>query len=213
MIRVLLADDHALVRQGLVALLEGVPGIEVVGEAEDGMAAVSQAEVLKPDVMVLDMAMPGLNGLEAVPRIRNCSPKTRVIILSMYDDEEYVVRAIQQGVSGYILKRAISDELIATIREVHRGHLYLGRLVANDRLRQAIEDLGQGQPVQVERLTPREREILILVAEGHTSQQIADRLGISVKTVENHRARLMEKLALRTLAELTRYAIVQGWVR
>jgi len=209
MIRILLADDHRLVRQGLRALLEGDPEFEfeIVGEARDGRAAVELAENFRPDVVILDIAMPELNGLEALEKIRKVSPKTEVLLLSMFADEEYILKAARAGAAGYLLKEGLAEELVEAIHIIcKREQFYLSRVITNEWLRRSIEE-GK---LPREPLTPREREVLELIARGLTNKEIAAELGLSVKTVETHRAKLMEKLDLHTAAGLIRYALTKG---
>ncbi len=210
-IRILLAEDHHLVREGLRALLNELGEFEVVGQAEDGNRAVDLAANLKPDVVVMDIAMPNLNGLEATARLHASVKQTRVIILSQHHDQAYIVQALQAGASGYLMKDSVVDELPAAIRAVMNGETYLSReLPASE-----IEDLLQRRGTFVsplERLTSREREVLQMVAEGNTNRQIAMRLHISIKTVEKHRFNLMEKLNIRDVTALVRFAIANGIV-
>jgi len=208
MIRVLLADDHHLVRQALRALLEKADGIEVVGEAEDGRQAAKLARRLNPDVAVLDVAMPILNGIQAAERIRRLRLPTRVVILSMHKDEALVRRALRSGAHGYLLKNAVSEELLLAIRAAVRDEIYLSPAIS----RTVVEDLltagAIAEPVDAfNQLTQREREVLQLIAEGHTNSEIAKLLAISVKTVEKHRANLMSKLDVHDVAGLVRIAV------
>jgi DNA-binding NarL/FixJ family response regulator len=216
-IRVLLADDHSLVRAGIRALLEDLPGIKVVGEASNGREAVSLVEAHRPDIALMDIAMSELNGLEATSRIVREYPHTRVIILSMHANEEYVLQALKAGAAGYLLKDAFTTELEMALKAVARGETYLSppvsKHVVADYMRrvsgQASPDDGKSPQ---ERLTPRQREILQLIAEGHTTQEIANKLNISVKTAETHRMQLMERLDIHDIAGLVRYAIRVGLV-
>jgi two-component system response regulator NreC len=209
MIRILLADDHPLVRQGIRALLERDPELGIVGEAQDGQAAVHLAERLQPDVAILDIAMPKLSGLEALEKIRKISPKTKVLLLSMFADGEYILKAARAGAAGYLLKEGLAEELEEAIHiACKRDQFYLSRAITNRWLRRLIE---RDKPPK-ELLTPREREVLALIARGLTNKEIAVELGISVKTVETHRTKLMEKLDLHTTAGLVRYAIAKGFV-
>ncbi|MFQ6117238.1 MAG: response regulator [Candidatus Bipolaricaulia bacterium] len=209
MIRILLADDHQLVRQGIGALLEGDPELEIVGEAQDGLEAVQLVERLRPDVAILDIAMPILGGLEATEKIHGVSPKTRVLLLSMFADEEYILKAARAGAAGYLLKEGLAEELGEAIQLVcKRSRFYLSRAITNEWLRRLIEG---GRPPG-ELLTPREREVLELIARGFTNKEIAAELRLSVKTVETHRAKLMEKLDTHTAAGLIRYALTKGWI-
>ena len=210
-IRALLADDHTLVRAGIRGLLQGLPGVEVVGEAEDGPEALRLAESLRPDVVLLDIGMPGLNGLEVAGRLAALDPSIRVLILSMHTSEEYVLRALRAGCAGYLLKRSAVSELEVAVRAVARGETYLSPAVS----KQVVDDyVGRtgGATDPIEALTARQREILQLVAEGNTSKEIAERLGLSFKTVEAHRAQIMERLGVRDLAGLVRFAVRVGLV-
>ena len=193
-IRILLADDHTILRSGVRALLEGEPGLSVIGEAEDGRAAVRMACKLKPDVVIMDIAMPLLNGLEATRQIKIQCPDVKVLVLSMHDNEEYIRQALEAGAMGYILKDAAPGELIGAIKSVYRGEAVLSpavtRLVIEDYLRWG----GTRPQEETDSLSPREREVLQLIAEGYTNKQIAEILSISIKTVQAHRNNLMQKL-------------------
>jgi DNA-binding NarL/FixJ family response regulator len=210
-IRVLLADDHTLVRAGLRGLLSGIVGVEVVGEAEDGHEALRLAEQLHPDVALLDIGMPGLNGLDAATQLIKTDSRVRVLILSMHTSEEYVLRALRAGCAGYLLKRSAVSELEVAVRAVARGETYLSPTVS----KQVVEDyLGRtgGSADPLEALTPRQREILQMVAEGHTSKEVAERLRLSFKTVEAHRAQIMERLGLADVTALVRFAVRVGLI-
>ncbi|HEY4690577.1 MAG TPA: response regulator transcription factor [Anaerolineae bacterium] len=217
-IRILLADDHTLVRAGIRALLNGLKGIEVVAECGDGHEALRLIEQQPPDVAMIDISMPGLNGLEVASRVTKQWPDVRVIILSMHATEEYVLQALRAGASGYLLKDAGPSELELAIRAVMRGETYLSPAVSKHvveeyRRRVSGEAAVSGaEPSPFEQLTPRQREILQLIAEGHSTHDIAQRLSISVKTVETHRAQLMERLGIHDIAGLVRYAIRMGLV-
>ena len=206
--RVLLAEDHQIVRQGVRALLEKA-GHQVVGEASDGREACKLAESLQPSVAVLDLAMPMLNGLDAIREIHRVSPNTRTILLTMYTDRPYVLQALQAGAKGYVLKSQAAEDLIRAIQEVLRGAVYLSPGVAV-----SLVDayLHKGDAPE-EPLTARERQILQLVAEGKTTKAIAGLLGISFKTAESHRNRIMKKLDIHDVASLVRYAIRRGLVQ
>jgi len=213
MIRVAIADDHHLVRQGIRALLEKAGDIEVIAEAADGQEAVALVERLLPDVLVIDIAMPHLNGLEAVGRIRSAGVKTRVLILSMYSDDTLVRQALRNGAKGYLLKRAVSDELLLAVRAVSRGDTFLSPEVAGPILDGlASAHAGDGDSGPMDRLTSREKEVLQLIAEGHTNRDIATHLHLSEKTVEKHRGHLMVKLNVHDAAGLVRLAIKHGLV-
>jgi len=210
-IRLLLADDHVLIRASLRSLLEDFSGIEVVAEAADGREAVQMVERHQPDVVLMDISMAGLNGLEATRQIRKEHSQVQVVVLSMHADERHVLQALRAGAGGYVLKEAAPRELELAIEAVARGKLFLSPAIS----RQVIDVfLGQmsGKADPLDQLTPRQREILQLIAEGHSSKQIAHRLDASVKTIESHRASLMERLDIHDIAGLVRYAIRQGLV-
>lgn len=212
-IRIVIADDHAVLRSGLRMLLGAQADMEVVGEAGDGAEAVREALAKRPDVVLMDVAMSGENGLEATRRIKQQAPATKVLMLSMYDDESYLRRALEAGASGYALKRAADTELLSAIRAVARDEVYLHpaltRVLVADLLQRDPAAPPQPRP-EAPRLTEREVEVLRLVALGHTNQEIADTLYLSVKTVESYKGRLMEKLGLRGRAALVRYAVEAG---
>lgn len=212
MTTILLADDHSIVRQGLRALLEGESEFAIVGEAENGLQVPDMAERLQPDVLVLDLMMPGLNGLEVTRQVRKRSPQTRIVILSMYAGEAIVLEALRNGATGYVLKSATSVHLMKAMREVTAGRRYLSPPISE----RAVEDYAQKTKGAIldlyETLTTREREVLHLAAEGYSNPQIAGRLGLSARTVETHRANLMRKLDLLSQTDLVRYAIRRGIV-
>ena len=209
-IRVLLADDHALMRAGLSALVREMPGIEVVGEAEDGVQALRLMHELRPDVALVDISMPRLNGLEVVARASKDLPHTRIVILSMHAFEEYVSRALLAGAAGYLLKNAEKGELEQALRTVVRGQTWLSPAISKS----VVSALAKGEkprgPFEV--LSARQREILQLIAEGRSTKEIAQQLDLSVKTVETHRAELMDRLGIHGVAGLVRYAIRMGLV-
>jgi DNA-binding NarL/FixJ family response regulator len=213
MIRILIVEDHLLVRAGIRALLEKAGDLHILGEASNGQEAVEMAEKLKPDVLVMDIMMPRLNGIQAAARIRELKLPTQVILLSMYADEGLVHQAMQSGVRGYVLKSAVSEELIRAIRAVARNETYLGGPVSSIVVESALKPRSGGDPNdQLASLSPREKEIMQLIAEEHTSSEIAETLLISEKTVEKHRASLMEKLKVRNVAGLVRLAVKFGLV-
>jgi DNA-binding NarL/FixJ family response regulator len=212
-IGVLLADDHAVVRQGLRALLEAEGDIAVVGEAENGRQAVAQAKKNLPDVVVMDVAMPGMNGLEATRQIVRNVPSSKVLVLTSYGDEDYVTQLLEAGATGYLVKQTAAADLLRAIREVHLGNAFFSPSIAKRLRQQQSEALAGGQPAsRTDRLTSREAEVLQLVAEGFANKQIAAELFISIKTVEKHRQQAMNKLNIHDIAGLTRYAISRGWV-
>ena len=208
-VRVLVADDHALIRQGLISILEGHDEFEVVGQAGDGNEAVEQALATRPDVVVLDLGMPRLNGLEAARRIRKALPRTRILVLTMHDDEEYVLRTVRAGASGYLVKDGATSELVAALRAVSAGQGYFGPQ-ASRALADSYERGGTAPEDPYERLTAREREVFQLLIEGRTNAQVAEILFISPKTVDNHRTHLMARLGVHSTAELIRFAARRG---
>ena len=212
-IRILLADDHAVVRQGLRALLEAEGDIAVVGEAENGRQAVAQAKKTLPDVVIMDVAMPGMNGLEATRQIVRNIPSSKVLVLTSYGDDDYVTQLLEAGASGYLVKQTAAADLLKAIREVHRGNSFYSPSIARRLQQQERDSLAGGSSAAgLHRLTSREAEVLQLVAEGYANKQIAAELSISIKTVEKHRQQAMNKLNIHDIAGLTRYAIAKGWV-
>ena len=208
MIRVIVADDHHLVRQGIGVLLQEADDIEVVGEAEDGEEAVELVERLAPDVVVMDVAMPRLNGILAAGRLQALGVLTRVVILSMYSDGALVYEALRNGAQGYLLKRSVAEELLLAVRAAARGEIYLSPAIPRSVVEEALaEKSSSWQSDPFDRLTPREQQVLQLIAEGRTNQGVANLLHISVKTVEKHRANLMSKLDIHDVPGLTRIAI------
>ncbi len=210
--KVLLAEDHTLVRAGFRALLEKLDGVQVIGEVSDGREALRMSKEAEPDVVLMDIAMPGMNGLEATSRMRQECPRTKVLMLSMYTNEEYLQEALRAGAAGYLLKDADRVELELAIKTVCRGESYLTPAVAKFTL-DAYCRQGDVQPGPLGRLTARQREILQLIAEGCSTKQIAQRLDLSVKTVETHRAQLMERLEIHDVPGLVRLAIRTGLVQ
>ncbi len=206
-IRVLVADDHAVFRQGICALLARRKGVEIVGQAENGKQAVEQVAALGPDVVLMDIAMPLMNGLEATLAIRKSFPGTRVLVLTQYESKEYIISLLQSGAAGYILKQAPIEELLEAIRAVHSQGTFLPPELLQTVVDRMIESSPATAPAARPILTEREMEILCLIAEGLTGNEIAERLCISRKTVVTHRSKIMEKLGVHNTAELIRYAI------
>jgi two-component system response regulator NreC len=212
-IRILLADDHTVMRRGLRALLERQNGFVVVAEAADGREAVDTAAAICPDVAVIDIGMPNLNGIEAALRITEKRPETAVVILSMHADESYVLRALKSGARGYLLKDSPEEDLINAIRAVHQGKAFfspeISKMLAEDYMRQMQQ---RGVEDSYELLTPREREVLQMLGEGNSNKEVATKLNLSLHTVETHRGNLLEKLNLHSTAELILYAVRKGIV-
>ncbi|MBA2515684.1 MAG: response regulator transcription factor [Solirubrobacterales bacterium] len=206
-IRILIADDHGIVRGGMRLLLERQPDIEVVAEAVDGLDAVEKALAVKPDLCVLDVSMPRMTGLQATRQIRAHLPDTRVLILSMHDDERYLFDALKAGAAGYVLKREVDHALLDAVRAVSRGEAFLTNAVERSLIREWMSDDSTGPD---EPLSPREQEVLKLIAEAYTNKRIAETLHVAEKTVESHRANLLRKLGMRDRVELVRYAIRRG---
>jgi DNA-binding NarL/FixJ family response regulator len=210
-IRVLLAEDHTIVRKGLRSLLDAEATISIVGEAENGRQAVEQVEQLLPDVVVMDIGMPELNGLEATRQIKKRFPDVQVLILTVHTDQEYVLQILRAGASGYLVKQAAPTDLISAIQAAHRGGVFLSPSISRKVVEGYVGRAGTAEePDSYDRLTEREREVLQLIAEGHSTRQIAEQLHVSVKTAETHRTHLMDKLGLHSTAELTQYAIRRG---
>ncbi len=211
---VLLADDHTVVRQGFRLLLQVEPDLAVVGEAETGRQAVELARKLKPDVVVMDIAMPVLNGIEATRQIVDELPSTRVVVLSSYSDDEYVHRVAQAGASGYLVKQTAAADLVKAIREAAKGNAFFSPDISRLLVEHYRGTLSTGAPVRkgTDLLTSREAEVLQLIAEGRANKQIAAELNLSIKTIETHRQRLMNKLNIHDVAGLTRYALAKGLI-
>ncbi len=210
-IKVLLAEDHTIVRKGLRSLLADESGIQVVGEAEDGQQAVQKTIQLLPDVVVMDITMPVLNGLEATRQIKKLCPQVKVVVLTVHTTAEHIFQILRAGASAYVVKQGAVNELIEAIQTACRGETYLSPAIS----RQLVDEYGrraEAMADRYERLTSREREVLQMIAEGRTNREIAGLLHITVKTVEAHRAHLMDKLGLRSIAELTRYALHKGMI-
>lgn len=210
MTTIVLADDHHVMRQGLRSLLEAEPDFQVTGEAGDGEEAVHVVESLRPDILVLDMVMPGLNGIEVTQRLRQTAPKTAVVVLSMFGTEGYVHKAIRAGAKAYVLKQASADELVYAIREVVNGQRYLSRALSERAIDAYVQETLSSDLDPALVLTAREREVLLRVADGGTSKQIAAELNISPRTVEFHRANIMRKLDFKNHQDLLRYCLRTG---
>lgn len=208
-IRVLLADDHTLVRESLVGVLQADGDVEVVAQAADGLEAVAKAIACRPDIVIADISMPRLNGIEVVRRLREALPDTRVLMLTMHQEDEYVLQAVRAGASGFLVKDSAASELLAAVRNLHAGRGHFGPQAAK-----ALADQMQHPERVVDdpygRLTAREREVFHLIVEGLTTKEIARKLDISAKTAENHRARVLDKVDVRNTAELVRYALRKG---
>lgn len=203
MINVIIADDHNLVREGIRALLEKAEDITVVGEAENGQDALDLVQTVQPDVLVMDIAMPGMNGIQVLEQLREMDLPTHVVILSMYADEIFVRQALQNGAKGYLLKGSFKEELLLTIRAASRGATYLSPSVSES----VLTTPASSAPSPADQITPREHELLQLIAKGHTNAEIAEILDVSIKTVERHRTNLMTKLDARNIVELIRVAV------
>ena len=210
-IKVLVVDDHAMFREGIRSLLAGYDDIEILGEATDGSEAIEKTCQLAPHVVLMDIGMPVMGGLEATRRIQKEAPDARVLVLTQYQDTEYILSMIKAGAKGYISKTAIASELVSAIRTVHRGESYLYPSAATALVEEYLMRAGEEKD-EYERLTDREREILQLVAEGRTNREIADKLFISVKTVLRHRTNIMEKLGFHNRTELIKYAMSKGLI-
>lgn len=212
-IKVLIADDHAILREGIKALLSCYDDIRIVGEASDGLEAISRTKELDPDVVLMDIAMPGLGGLESTLELRKISPETKIIVLTQYNNREYIYRFLKAGASGYVLKKAVGTELLAAIRAVYAGDTFLYPSVASKVIEGYLEEGGQLTEVDpYESLTDREKQVLKLIAEGHTNKEMAELLCISVKTVMGHRTNIMDKLNIHNRTELVKFAIRHGLV-
>lgn len=209
--RILIADDHGIVRRGIKALLDSEPGLEVIGEAADGREALRLCETLAPDVAIVDISMPQLNGIEVTAQAIRQRPELRVIILSMYADESYIIRALSAGARGYLLKEATEDDLLPAVRAVSAGKSFFSPAISRILLDDYVRQLQQrGISDSWDLLTAREREVLQLLAEGNTNKEVASILNVGVSTVETHRNHIMQKLNLRNFAELVLYAVRKG---
>ncbi len=214
-IRVVLADDHVVLRSGLRLLLNAQADIEVVGEASDGAEAISKTAELEPDVLLLDITMPNIGGIDAMRTIKEKTPSISILILTMHENEGYLLEVLKAGASGYVLKKAADNELMSAIRAVYSGEVFIPSSLTKSVVKEMVSG-GVSREESVdndqEQLSPRELEVLTLVAQGYTNQQTADRLYLSVKTVETYKARVMEKLKLRSRVELVRYALRHGFL-
>jgi len=211
--RIVIAEDYTILRQGLRALISSSPDFEVVGEAEDGHRAIDCVEKLKPHLVLMDLSMPRMNGMDAIREIRKRVPDTKIVVLTVHKTEEYIVSALQAGADGYVLKDATHDELMMAVRNVLNGRRYISPGISEKVIEGYLEGKRSIKPQTVwETVTRREREILKLIAEGHRNKEIAEYLCISVKTVEKHRANLMEKLDLHNVQALTTFAIEKGLI-
>jgi DNA-binding NarL/FixJ family response regulator len=210
-VRILIAEDHTIVRKGLCSILENEKGIDVVGEAENGKEAIKKVEEHNPDLVVMDISMPLLNGLDATRQIKRRFPEVKVLILTMHTSEEYVIEILKAGASGYIVKKAAPSDLVSAIHAISRGEAYLSPSISTSVIKRFLQVSGTEAGLDISSaLTEREREVLQLIAEGHSNRKIAEMLFISVKTVEAHRSHIMDKLDLHNVADLTRFAIRIG---
>jgi DNA-binding NarL/FixJ family response regulator len=211
-LKILLADDHKMLREGLRALLHGHPGMQVVGEAANGKEVLQQAADLKPDVVVMDLSMPELNGLQATALLKTRCPQIKVMALTAHDDDSYLSQVCKAGAAGYVLKRSAGDELIKAIEIVAKGGLYFEASLASKALARQMSGAGANRETPAHDLSEREKEVLRLVAWGYSNKEIADELNVSVKTIETYKIRVGEKLGLRSRAQLVQYALRQGWL-
>jgi two-component system, NarL family, response regulator NreC len=209
-IQILVADDHAVLRTGLRMLLDSQPDMRVMGEADNGSQVLHLIETMQPDVILLDLAMPGLGGLEALPQLRKHAPTARILVLTMHDDESYLRQALRDGAAGYVLKRAADTELLSAIRAVMRGEVYVHPSLTRALLDDILPEPNDTSSEPWDTLSDREREVLLRVARGFTSAKIAEQLNLSPKTVDTYRARGMDKLGLRSRASLVQYALSRG---
>ncbi len=215
-IKVLLAEDHTIVRKGLCALLEKEVDINIVAEAENGREAIEKAQETKPDVVVMDIGMPILNGIEALRQLRKCCPEIKIIILTVHKNEEYILQALKFGASGYLVKKAAPSDLVAAIHEVHNGKSYLSTSISktliDEYLRQGVILSSNGKSYDEKELTSRQSEVLQLLAEGYTNREIAQILCVSIKTVETHRTQIKKRLNIKKTTGLVQYALQKGLI-
>jgi two-component system, NarL family, response regulator NreC len=211
-LRIVLADDHAIVREGLRALIERQPDMEVVGEASDGRAAIEVTERLQPDVVVMDLSMPVLNGTRAAKELIGRNPDLKILALTVHEERSYLRELLEAGASGYLLKRVAADELVHAIRRVAEGGVYVDGKLIPDVLDRVFRAPGKEGKAEGRALTPREDEVMRLIARGYSNKEIAGQLSVSVKTVETHKARATEKLGIHNRAGIVRYAMQQGWM-
>lgn len=213
-IKIMIADDHTIVRQGMRKLLETYPELQIVGESQDGDETIELVKKLLPEIIIMDISMPGLNGLEATREIKKRSPEIKILILTMHAEKEYIFKILQSGASGYLLKGSAIDELVTAIHAVDRGESYLSPPISKSIIEDYVggRQKSRGSVTRSQPLTTREREVLQLIAEGHTSKSIATQLSLSSKTIETHRSHIMQKLNIHNAAGLIRYAIQRGWV-
>ncbi len=207
-IRILLIDDHTVLREGLKALLNSEPGLEVVGDAADGRAGILAADQLKPDLVIVDISMPGLNGIESIRILHRSYPYMKLIVLSMHSGREYVAQATQAGANGYVLKQGDTNEVISAIQSVMNGGAYFSPAIS----KHLTDNFSSHIPVEGPRLTTREQEVAQLIAEGQSTREISQTLTVSIKTVETHRANIMRKLKTKSQADIIKYALKKGWV-
>ena len=212
-LRIFLADDHAVVREGLKALLNAQPGMEVVGEAADGQAALAAATQLRPDVVVMDISMPALSGAKVTQQLRQACPQVKVLALTVHEDIGYLRRLLEAGASGYVLKRAAAEELVQAVRAVAAGRAYIDPELAAHVVGNFARKQGARESLQIPELSEREEAVVRLIAQGYSNKEIASRLSIGVKTVETYKARSLEKLGLRGRTEIVRYALQRGWLQ
>jgi DNA-binding NarL/FixJ family response regulator len=212
-LRILLADDHAIVRQGVKALIDSQADMEVIGEAEDGATALQRVTELRPDVVVIDLSMPGMNGTQATEQIKQACPVVKVLVLTVHEDRGYLRRLLEAGASGYALKQAPAEQLYSAIRIVASGGIYLDPTLAGKVVGRLVREESIRKALQVDDLSERETEVVRLIAKGYSNKEIAARLAINAKTVETYKTRSLEKLGLRSRADLVRYALQRGWLQ